>query len=396
MKACRSISKKSNKAKENSTPVNPEIAQYKSDDQTGRIKEKLQKEADFKTPSDADACLEIRHIKKTFTLKRNIIGRPKKEVSAVDNVSFKLLPAETLGIIGEAGSGKTTLGRTVLKLVEPSDGQILFCGEDITDYSKSRMKRNINKVIIDVRGGKVICNVKYDLPLRAQMQTIFESPYTSLPLRSTVESIVAKPVREYRVTASDNVEDYVLDLIKQCDLEDNCESYPHELSGSKRQKISIARAIATNPKLLVYDEPTAEFDAMARAEAVNLLKNIQRSKDISYIFISDDLAEVEFMSDKVGVMCSGAMVEFGSKEEIFKNPRHPYTKALIAGSLIPEDKASKAEVDENEIPADPTRGCKFCGRCPYASSKCKYVTPTYREYERGHFAACHLCEGEIV
>ena len=330
-------------------------------------------EADKEKPFNPDALLEVRHLFKKFPIKKNLLGKVEKELVAVDDVSFILKPGETLGIVGESGCGKTTMGRTILKLHQPSGGQIIFNGEDITKYSNSQMRH-----------------------LRTDMQIIFQDPYSSLPPRSTVGDILSEPVKVHHIVPDKEVKSYVMDLMKKCGLRDYYyERYPHEFSGGQRQRICIARALAVKPKLVICDEPVSALDVSIQAQIINLLKDLQKSMNLTYLFISHDLSVVKFISDKVGVMYLGSMVEFGDKKDIFSNPLHPYTKALF--SAIPQpnpDIKMNRIVLKGDIPSptNPPKGCRFHTRCPHATEKCKHITPAYREYEPGHFAACHLLE----
>lgn len=324
---------------------------------------------------NSDVLLEVRNLRKCFPVEKSLLGKVKKELVAVDNVSFTLKAGETLGIVGESGCGKTTMGRTILKLHESSGGQIIFDGEDITKYSKSQMRR-----------------------LRTDMQIIFQDPYSSLPPRATVGDILSEPVRVHNIVPADEVKDYVMELMEKCGLRDYYyERYPHEFSGGQRQRICIARALSVKPKLVVCDEPVSALDVSIQAQIINLLKELQRSMNLTYLFISHDLSVVKFISDKVGVMYLGAMMEFGDKKSIFENPLHPYTKALF--SAIPNsdpDVKMKRIVLGGDIPS-PTNipsGCRFHTRCPHATDKCKCVAPEYKEYEKGHFAACHMLDEE--
>ena len=323
------------------------------------------------TPFDPEAILEVRNIRKCFPLKKTITGKVTSELVAVDNVSFKLKPGETLGIVGESGCGKTTLGRTILKLHEPTGGQIIFDGQDITNLKSNQMR-----------------------DIRKQMQIIFQDPYSSLPPRATVGDILSEPVKVHKIVPEDQVKDYVLDLMDKCGLRDYYfERYPHEFSGGQRQRICIARALSVNPKLVICDEPVSALDVSIQAQIINLLKKLQREMNLAYVFISHDLSVVKFISDKILVMYLGAVMEFGSKEDIFKNPLHPYTKALFSAVPNPDPTAKAERIKlEGDIPspANPPKGCRFHTRCPYATEECKHVTPEYKEYEPGHFAACHL------
>ena len=333
-----------------------------------------QMEEDFAKPYDPQAILEVRHLRKTFPIKKTFMGKVTRELVAVDDISFKLMPGETLGIVGESGCGKTTAGRAILKLHQPTGGQIIFNGQDITHLNSVEMR-----------------------PFRKQMQIIFQDPYSSLPPRSTVGGILSEPVEVHKIVPKENVKGYVLDLMEKCGLRDYYyERYPHEFSGGQRQRICIARALSVKPKLVICDEPVSALDVSIQAQIINLLKKLQREMNLAYVFISHDLSVVKFISDKIGVMYLGAMMEFGTKEDIFRNPIHPYTKALFSAVPNPDPSVKMERIKlEGDIPspANPPKGCRFHTRCPYAKEICKHVPPEYREYEPGHFAACHLLEG---
>lgn len=327
-------------------------------------------EEDKLLPPDPDALLEVRHLKKYFVLKKTVTGKALQTLRAVDDVSFTLKAGQTLGIVGESGCGKTTMGRTILKLHQPSGGQIFFKQEDIAGYKSKQMRS-----------------------LRTQMQIIFQDPYSSLPPRSTVGDILSEPVKVHGIVPKDQVKDYVLGIMEQCGLRDYYfERYPHEFSGGQRQRICIARALTVKPQLVVCDEPVSALDVSIQAQIINLLKKLQQTMGLTYVFISHDLSVVKHISDQIGVMYLGSMVEFGNKTDIFKNPLHPYTQALFSAVPNPNpDVKMKRIVLNGDIPspANPPLGCKFHTRCPVAKEICKHVAPAYREYETGHFAACH-------
>ena len=327
-------------------------------------------EADKALPPDPEAILEVRHLKKHFVLKKTLMGKPLSTLKAVDDVSFKIKPGETLGIVGESGCGKTTMGRAVLKLHQPTGGQIFFEGVDIAGYTPKQMRS-----------------------LRTKMQIVFQDPYSSLPPRSTVGDILAEPVKVHNIVPPDQVKNYVLKIMAQCGLRDYYyERYPHEFSGGQRQRICIARALAVDPKLVICDEPVSALDVSIQAQIINLLKKIQQERQLTYLFISHDLSVVKYISDKIGVMYLGSMVEFGEKDEIFNNPLHPYTNALFSAVPNPDpDVKGNRIILKGDIPspANPPMGCKFHTRCPKAMEICKHIAPAYREQEPGHFVACH-------
>ena len=339
-------------------------------------KRKQQMEVDFAKPFDPECILEVRHLRKCFPLKKTITGKVTRELVAVDDVSFKLKAGETLGIVGESGCGKTTAGRSILKLHQPTGGQIIFNGQDITNFTPKQMRE-----------------------IRKEMQIIFQDPYSSLPPRDTVGGILSEPVRVHKIVPNSQVKDYVLDLMDKCGLRDYYfERYPHEFSGGQRQRICIARALSVNPKLVICDEPVSALDVSIQAQIINLLKKLQKDMNLAYVFISHDLSVVKFISDKIGVMYLGSMMEFGTKEAIFSNPLHPYTKALFSAVPNPDPTAKMERIKlEGDIPspANPPKGCRFHTRCPYAKEVCKHMPPEYREYEEGHFAACHLLEEQV-
>ena len=357
--------------------INANVPAYDDEAEEAKFLEERarQIEEDSKKPFDPEAILEVRHLNKRFVLKKSLTGKPLRELRAVDDVSFTLKAGETLGIVGESGCGKTTLGRTILKLHPSNGGQIIFDGQDITNLKPGKKMRDV----------------------RRKMQIIFQDPYSSLPPRSTVGGILSEPVKVHNIVPKAEVKDYVLELMDKCGLRDYYyERYPHEFSGGQRQRICIARALSVNPKLVICDEPVSALDVSIQAQIINLLKELQRSLGLTYLFISHDLSVVKFISDKIGVMYLGSMVEFGSKDDIFANPLHPYTKALFSAIPSPNpDVKMKRIVLKGDIPspANPPKGCRFHTRCPHAMEICRHVPPQYRDYGNGHCAACHLLEG---
>ncbi len=332
-------------------------------------------EADRVLPPDPTALLEVRHLKKHFVLKKTLFGKPISTLKAVDDVSFKIREGETLGIVGESGCGKTTMGRTILKLYQPTEGQVFFEGKDIAAYTPKEMRA-----------------------LRTKMQIVFQDPYSSLPPRSTVGDILSEPVKVHKIVPPQKVKEYVLEIMEQCGLRDYYyERYPHEFSGGQRQRICIARALAVSPKFVVCDEPVSALDVSIQAQIINLLKKIQQERKLTYLFISHDLSVVKYISDRIGVMYLGSMVEFGEKDEIFNNPLHPYTNALFSSVPNPNpDEKSERILLKGDIPspANPPMGCKFHTRCPRAMEICKHIEPEYKEQTPGHFVACHCYSQE--
>ena len=325
-------------------------------------------------PPDPEAILEVRNLQKRFVLAKTLMGKPTKELVAVDNVSFKLKAGETLGIVGESGCGKTTLGRTILRLHPSSGGEIYFKGQNIAELKGQDLR-----------------------DLRTKMQIIFQDPYSSLPPRATVGDILSEPVLVHGIVPKNEVKDYVLDLMEKCGLRDYYyERYPHECSGGQRQRICIARALSVKPELVICDEPVSALDVSIQAQIINLLKDLQRSMNLTYLFISHDLSVVKFISDKVGVMYLGKMMEFGNKKDIFDNPLHPYTQALFSAIPNPDPDVKMKRIHlagDIPSPANPPSGCRFHTRCPQATEECAKCAPEYREVEPGHFVACHLCKG---
>ena len=358
-----------NKVIENNAPVYDDAAlaaEYQA-------KRQAQIEEDFKKPFDPDCVLEVRHLRKCFPLKKTITGKVTRELVAVDDVSFKLKAGETLGIVGESGCGKTTTGRAILKLHEPTAGQIIFDGVDITKYNSKQMRE-----------------------IRKQMQIIFQDPYSSLPPRDTVGGILSEPVEVHKIVPKDQIKEYVLDLMDKCGLRDYYfERYPHEFSGGQRQRICIARALSVNPKLVICDEPVSALDVSIQAQIINLLKKLQREMNLAYVFISHDLSVVKFISDKILVMYLGAVMEFGSKEDIFKNPLHPYTKALLASIPVlgrGKDQQINPIRGMTPNPYNRPKGCQFEPRCDFACDKCKECMPDETMLEGTRMVRCHNWE----
>ena len=309
--------------------------------------------------------IELENLKKHFD-----VGKGKK-LHAVDGVTLKINAGETLGVVGESGCGKSTLGRTVLKLHEPTDGKIIFDGKDITNYKSKELKK-----------------------IRTDMQMIFQDPYSSLNPRMSVQELIAEPLLINKVCKNKiEVFDKVAELMDTVGLAERLSgAYPHELDGGRRQRIGVARALALNPKFIVCDEPVSALDVSIQAQILNLLMDLQDERDLTYMFITHDLSVVRHISDQIAVMYLGKCVELAPSKELFKNPLHPYTKALLSAIPIPsiEMQGKKIEVIKGEVtnPINPKPGCRFANRCPYASEECRGEDLPLVEVEPGHFVAC--------
>lgn len=326
---------------------------------------------------EIEYLLEVNNLVKHFPIKKGVLKRVVGHVKAVDNVSFKIQKGKTLGLVGESGCGKTTTGRTLLKLHEPTSGEVLFNGEDVYKKSRTELKK-----------------------MRTKMQIIFQDPYSSLNPRLPVFELVGEALREHGLVRNNReMHERVIEVIEKCGLtREQATRYPHQFSGGQRQRIGIARALALNPEFIVCDEAVSALDVSIQSQIINLLKDLQDEMGLSYLFISHDLSVVRLISDEVGVMYLGQMVEMGSKKQIFSNPRHPYTEVLLAAAPIYDPrnrKNRKRTLLEGDIPspANPPSGCRFHTRCVYAKDVCKQDAPEYKEIEPGHFAMCHKVNG---
>jgi oligopeptide/dipeptide ABC transporter ATP-binding protein len=322
--------------------------------------------------------VEVRDLKKHFPIVKGIFARPAGTVHAVDGVSFHIDPGETLGLVGESGCGKSTVGRTLLKLVEPTAGQIIIRGEDITGLDGEQM-----------------------MPYRRQMQMIYQDPYASLNPRMSAGEIVAEPLLIHRVANADERRDRVAALFERVGLRPELmRSYPHEFSGGQRQRIGIARALALSPELVVGDEPVSALDVSIQAQIINLLMDLQDELKLSYLFVALDLAVVEHLSHRVAVMYLGRLVELTDKTSLFEMPLHPYTEALLSAVPIPKYSARtrRRVILAGDVPSpiNPPPGCHFHTRCPYAMARCRHEAPMLREMLPGHWAACHLHEAKVT
>ncbi|MBO5976245.1 MAG: ABC transporter ATP-binding protein [Oscillospiraceae bacterium] len=329
------------------------------------------------TPEEqSEYILEVNNLKKHFPIKGGFISRTVGHVKAVDGVSFKLKRGTTMGLVGESGCGKTTTGRVILRLSgEKTEGEVLFNGQEVYDLSAKEMRA-----------------------MRPKMQIIYQDPFSSLSPRLPVGEIIGEAVREHKLVPPEQFDDYIDSVMDDCGLQPfHKDRYPHEFSGGQRQRICIARALALNPEFIVCDEPVSALDVSIQAQIINLLKDLQEKRNLTYLFISHDLSVVEHISDTVGVMYLGNLVEYGETADIFRNPLQPYTKALFSAIPIPDPKAKMDRIVlEGSIPspANPPKGCKFHTRCANCMERCKVEEPVQREIEPGHFVVCHLYDEE--
>ena len=315
--------------------------------------------------------MEVRNLKKYFPIKAGMFGRVVGQVRAVDGVSFRIRRGTTMGLVGESGCGKTTIGKTLLRLNDKTSGDVLFKGRELFDLSKHELRK-----------------------IRPQLQIIFQDPYSSLSPRMPVGEIIGEAVREHKLVPESEFDDYITKIMRACGLQPyHKDRYPHEFSGGQRQRICIARALALNPDFIVCDEPVSALDVSIQAQIINLLEDLQKQYSLTYLFISHDLSVVEHISDTVGVMYLGDMVEYGNKKDIFAKPMHPYTQALFSAIPMPDPTVKMNRIIlEGSIPspANPPKGCKFHTRCRQCMEICKTEVPQRYEAGNDHFVVCHL------
>jgi peptide/nickel transport system ATP-binding protein len=321
---------------------------------------------------DDQYILMVNGLKKHFPIKGGMFSQTVGWVKAVDGVTFNLKRGTTMGLVGESGCGKTTVGRTILRLTDSkTDGQVLFNGKEVYDLPKDELRA-----------------------LRPKMQIIFQDPFSSLSPRLPVGEIIGEAVREHNLVPEAEYDDYIDHVMDQCGLQPfHKDRYPHEFSGGQRQRICIARALALSPEFIVCDEPVSALDVSIQAQIINLLEELQNEHKLSYLFISHDLSVVEHISDAVGVMYLGNLVEYGDKADIFRNPLHPYTEALFSAIPVPDPTVKMNRIvlqGSIPSPANPPEGCKFHTRCAKCMEVCKHEAPVQKEMEPGHFVACHL------
>ncbi|MDK2980669.1 MAG: peptide/nickel transport system ATP-binding protein [Chloroflexota bacterium] len=323
--------------------------------------------------SNQENILEVKNLKMYFPIKRGVIQRVVGHVHAVDDVSFEVHKGETLGLVGESGCGKTTTGRTILKLYEPTEGSIMFEGKDLVTLRGEEMRS-----------------------MRRKIQMIFQDPYASLNPRMTVEQIIGEPLVVHSLARGHEIRDKVKDLLSLVGLNPAyVDRYPHEFSGGQRQRIGVARAIALQPDLIVCDEPISALDVSIQAQVVNLLEDLQKDFNLTYIFIAHDLSMVRHISTRVIVMYLGVFVELADRDELYNNPLHPYTIGLLSAVPIPDpfvEEKRERIILEGDVPSpiNPPSGCRFRTRCPLAQQICAEERPEWEEVKPGHFVACHF------
>ena len=320
-----------------------------------------------------EILIEVKNLKKYFPVKNEFLGGEKKFLKAVDGVSFNIRKGETFGLVGESGCGKSTLGRSITRLYDITEGDILFEGTNIAKLSKKEMKSFYSKI-----------------------QTIFQDPYSSLNPNMTVRELVNEPLALHTKLSKDERNKKIKELLETVGLSDSdMDKFPYEFSGGQRQRIGIARAISTEPDFILCDEPISALDVSIQAQVVNMLEDLQKELKLTYLFVAHDLSMVKHISDRIGVMYLGKIVEISDSNELYKNPLHPYTKGLLSAIPIADPKkAKKSEISliKGDVPSpiDIPTGCRFHTRCPYATEKCKTVEPEMKEIEKNHFISCHL------
>ena len=320
---------------------------------------------------DKKVLLEVQKVKKEFVTSKSLTGKPLKIVHAVDSVDLTIYEGETIGVVGESGCGKSTLGRCILQLIRPTAGNVLHRGEDITKLNKEQMRQ-----------------------MRRKMQLIFQDPYASLNPRMTVLELIMAPLEAFGIGTMEERVQRVKEIMELVGMPENMMNrYPHEFSGGQRQRIVIARALVLNPEFVVCDEPVSALDVSVRAQVLNLIQELKKKKHLTYMFISHDLSVVKYISDRIAVMYLGRIVEIAEKNELYNNPQHPYTKALLSAIPIPDvDNKMKREILTGDVPSplNPPSGCYFHTRCKYATERCKTECPALHDVGNGHMVACHL------
>jgi len=316
--------------------------------------------------------VEVKNLKKYFPIRKGVLSRVINYVKAVDGVSFSIKKGEILGLVGESGCGKTTVGKCILRLIEPTEGEVIFEGKDISGLSNEELRK-----------------------MRKNMQIIFQDPYGSLNPRMTVRDIVGRSLSIHNLAQGERQrEERVAELLEIVGLKkEHMGRYPHEFSGGQRQRIGIARALALNPEFVVCDEPVSALDVSIQAQIINLLKELQEKFNLTYLFISHDLSVVRYVSDRIAVMYLGKIVELANWDEIYSSPLHPYTEALLSAIPIPDPQVKKeCKILEGDVPSpiNPPSGCRFHPRCPHTRLECSQFEPEFKDVGGGHYVACHL------
>ena len=334
---------------------------------------------------DDNRLLDVKGLKKYFPVRKGLFKRLVGHVKAVDDVNLFINEGETLGLVGESGCGKTTTGRSILRLIEPSSGDIHFRSKKLADSGQSHKEINIASAPPDVMK-----------TLRQDMQIIFQDPYSSLEPRMTVASIIGEPLRVHKVARGSEYEDRIKYLLDAVGLSpEQMRRFPHQFSGGQRQRIGIARALALEPQLVVADEPVSALDVSIQAQVINLLQDLQEQFGLTYLFIAHDLSVIKYISDRVAVMYLGKIVELAATKELFLNPKHPYTEALMSAVPVPDPRYKVEQILlEGDVPSplNPPSGCYFHPRCNYSEDICKTDVPEYRDTADEHFAACHFAD----
>jgi oligopeptide transport system ATP-binding protein len=318
-----------------------------------------------------EPLLKVENLKKHFPITGGILGRPVSSVKAVDGVSFTVNKGETLGIVGESGCGKSTTGRMLMRLIDPSEGKVTFEERELTSLSNSEMRK-----------------------IRREMQMVFQDPFASLNPRHTVEQILEEPLKVHGMGSAKERKKRVHELLNIVGLSSyHAKRYPHQFSGGQRQRIGIARALMTKPKLIIADEPVSALDVSIQSQVLNLMQDLQKEFGLTYIFIAHDLGVVRHISDRVGVMYLGKMVELSNSETLYEKPLHPYTQALLSAVPVPDPDFKRETIllqGDIPSPSNPPSGCTFHTRCPHATEICKQKVPEFKEHQPGHYVACHL------
>jgi len=327
------------------------------------------------TAAPTTDLVAVKDLFKYFPIHAGLLSRHVGDVKAVDGVDFSIPSGETLGLVGESGSGKSTIGRVLLRLLPATSGEVYFQGKNILTIGRDELRK-----------------------LRKEMQIIFQDPYASLNPRMTVGDIVGEPLRIHHIASGKDADAKVQDLLKMVGLQPyHANRYPHEFSGGQRQRIGIARALAVDPKFIVCDEPVSALDVSIQAQVINLLEDLQSKLGLTYLFIAHDLSVVRHISSRVAVMYVGKIVELANRDQLYENPLHPYTQALLSAIPIPDphvERRRKRIILTGDVPSpvNPPSGCRFHTRCPVAFDRCTIEVPAFNEYEPGHFAACHWVE----